>query len=61
MPSAVCISRRGRTCESSSLTRRSDPALGLFVWEAKSLRSFRADGPGWQTRINEAVREAISL
>jgi len=25
------------------------------------LDRFRADGPGWQTRINEAVRKAVGL
>lgn len=29
--------------------------------DKEALDRFRADGPGWQTRINEAVRKAVGL
>jgi len=29
--------------------------------DKEALDLFRADGPGWQTRINEAVRKAVGL
>lgn len=29
--------------------------------DAQVLDRFRADGPGWQTRINEALRKAAGL
>jgi uncharacterized protein (DUF4415 family) len=50
------------------LIRRGRPPRGALPKEAIKLRidadvlaHFRATGPGWQTRINEALRRAANL
>lgn len=41
--------------------RRSDKEQVTLRIDRVALDRFRADGPGWQTRINEAVRKAAGL
>jgi uncharacterized protein (DUF4415 family) len=57
---------RGLAQRAARLAKRGRPAgsakeqVSLRLDKA-ALDRFRADGPGWQTRINEAVRKAAGL
>jgi uncharacterized protein (DUF4415 family) len=53
--------------EGNALVRRGRPPAGVRPKEAVKLRlspdvldHFRAGGPGWQTRINEALERAVA-
>lgn len=41
--------------------RGSDKELVTIRLDKAALEQFRSGGPGWQTRINEAVRKAAGL
>lgn len=46
------IGRPPAAVTKESITLRVDPDV---------LRRFKADGPGWQSRMNEALRKAVGL
>ena len=59
--------RSGDIYEGRKLLRRGRPPAGARPKEAVKLRispdvldHFRADGPGWQTRINATLERAVS-
>ncbi|WP_068857905.1 BrnA antitoxin family protein [Perlucidibaca aquatica] len=42
--------------------KSSNPKVALTIrYDAEVIESFRATGPGWQTRMNSALREWLTL
>lgn len=42
--------------------KSSNPKIALTIrYDAEIIESFRATGPGWQTRMNSALREWLTL
>lgn len=58
---------RAEEYDGSRLVKRGRPAgSGTKVsttirFDAEIVAAFRADGPGWQSRMNEALREWLAL
>jgi uncharacterized protein (DUF4415 family) len=42
------------------IVRRGRPKVALRL-DKEAIERFRAGGPGWQSRMNEALREAVGL
>jgi len=54
-------SRRGSYC-TRGRPKSSNPKVALTIrYDAEVIESFRATGPGWQTRMNSALREWLTL
>ena len=52
------VVRRGRPAGTTKATAKEQVAIRL---DPDVLASFRAGGPGWQSRINETLRKAAGL
>lgn len=51
----------GKPVRRGGRPRGSGKELVSLRLDTAALDRFRADGPGWQTRINEALRKAVGL
>lgn len=53
---AAMVRKRGRPAGSTSPNRKEQIALRV---DADVLAAYKASGPGWQTRMNEALRRGL--
>lgn len=58
---ALALADREARRRKAGRPRGSDKEQVTLRLDRAALDRFRADGPGWQTRINEAVRKAAGL
>ena len=56
-PEQIAARRRGRPVGS---TKRSPKVATTIRFDADLLATFKASGAGWQTRVNEALREWLN-
>jgi uncharacterized protein (DUF4415 family) len=54
---AMLVRKRGRPPGSRNGSRKEQIALRV---DADVLAAYRAEGPGWQTRMNEALRAGLA-
>ena len=58
LAAAFAKAKRGRPVGSTKADAKQQVALRL---DPEVIERFKADGPGWQTRMNDALRAAVGL